>query len=172
MATELVLPANHLLKPVDLGAVAGCGHTTISVRRKPRVAVIPTGTELVTVEQAAENGLKAGDIIEYKALVLAALFLSRFLRQCPPAPELPIGAVLELANLELDLHCGYFRIAHGVRHQAASHHHVQRAQIAEGRGADLVAERLGRSVAHQIEPQFSARALGARIHLPRGRLPP
>jgi len=51
-------------------------------------------------------------------LVLAALFLSRFLRQCPPTIDLPIGEVLELANLELDLHCGYFRIAHGVRHQA------------------------------------------------------
>jgi len=51
-------------------------------------------------------------------LVLAALFLSRFLRQCPPAADRPIGEVLELANLELDIHCGYFRIAHGVRHQA------------------------------------------------------
>jgi len=53
-----------------------------------------------------------------ESLVLAALFLSRFLRQCPATAELPIGEVLELANLELDLHCGYFRIAHGVRHQA------------------------------------------------------
>jgi len=25
---------------------------------------------------------------------------------------------MQLAGLELDLHCGYFRIAHGVRHQA------------------------------------------------------
>jgi putative molybdopterin biosynthesis protein len=72
VATELVLPANHLLKPVDLGALAGCGHTTVSVRRKPRVAVIPTGTELVTVDQAARNGLKSGDIIEYNSLVLAS----------------------------------------------------------------------------------------------------
>lgn len=72
VATELVLPANHLLKPVDLGALAGCGHATVSVRRKPRVAIIPTGTELVTAEQAARNGLKSGDIIEYNSLVLAA----------------------------------------------------------------------------------------------------
>ena len=72
VATELVLPANHLLKPVDLGALAGCGHATVSVRRKPRVAVIPTGTELITVEQAARDGLKSGDIIEYNSLVLAA----------------------------------------------------------------------------------------------------
>jgi poly(A) polymerase len=51
-------------------------------------------------------------------LILAALFLCRFLRQCPSVTERPIGEVLELAGLELDLHCGYFRIAHGVRHQA------------------------------------------------------
>src|SRR5665647_399442 len=31
VATELVLPANHVLKPVDLGALAGCGHATVSV---------------------------------------------------------------------------------------------------------------------------------------------
>jgi putative molybdopterin biosynthesis protein len=72
VATELVLPANHLLKPVDLGALAGCGHVTVNVRRKLRVAIIPTGTELVTAEQAGQNGLKSGDIIEYNSLVLAA----------------------------------------------------------------------------------------------------
>ena len=72
VATELVLPANHVLTPVDLGAIAGCGYTTVNVRRKPRVAIIPTGTELVTVEQVNQNGLKPGDIIEYNSLVLAA----------------------------------------------------------------------------------------------------
>ncbi len=72
VATELVLPANHLLTPVDLGAIAGCGYATVNVRRKPRVAIIPTGTELVTVEQVNQNGLGPGDIIEYNSLVLAA----------------------------------------------------------------------------------------------------
>ena len=72
VATELVMPANHVLKPVDLGALAGCGHATVNVRRRPRVAVIPTGTELITAEQAAREGLKSGDIIEYNSLVLAA----------------------------------------------------------------------------------------------------
>ncbi len=60
----------------------------------------------------------AGGAKVSEALVLAALFLSRFLRQCPPSADLPIGEVLQLAGLELDLHCGYFRIAHGLRHQA------------------------------------------------------
>jgi len=72
VATELVLPANHLLKPVDLGALAGCGHAIVNVRCRPRVAVIPTGTELVTVEQASQAGLKSGDIIEYNSLVLSS----------------------------------------------------------------------------------------------------
>ncbi len=68
VATELVLPANHTLRPVDLGAIAGCGHTSVLVRRKPRVAVIPTGTELVAIGA----DVKPGDIIEYNSLVLAA----------------------------------------------------------------------------------------------------
>ncbi len=71
VATELVLPANHVLRPVDLGAIAGSGHATVNVRRQPRVAVIPTGTELITVEHAAEHGVKPGDIIEYNSIVLA-----------------------------------------------------------------------------------------------------
>ena len=72
VATELVLPANHVLRPVDLGALAGSGHATVNVRRKPRVAVIPTGTELITMEQVVRSGVKAGDIIEYNSIVLAA----------------------------------------------------------------------------------------------------
>jgi len=68
VATELVLPSNHLLRPVDLGALAGSGHTTANVRRKPKVAIIPTGTELVP----AGAEVKPGDIIEYNSLVLAA----------------------------------------------------------------------------------------------------
>jgi putative molybdopterin biosynthesis protein len=68
VTTELVLPANHTLRPVDLGAIAAGGHAAIWVRRKPRVAVIPTGTELV----APGTPLKPGDILEYNSIVLAA----------------------------------------------------------------------------------------------------
>jgi putative molybdopterin biosynthesis protein len=70
VATELVLPANHRLRPVDLGAIAGCGHHEVLVRRKPRVAVIPTGSELISVESAQD--LHPGDIIEYNSIVLSA----------------------------------------------------------------------------------------------------
>lgn len=68
VATQLVLPQGAVLRPVDLGAAAGCGYGSLDVVRKPRVAVIPTGTELVYPGEP----LKAGDIIEYNAIVLAA----------------------------------------------------------------------------------------------------
>jgi putative molybdopterin biosynthesis protein len=68
VASELVLPANHRLRPQDLGALAGSGHVSVSVYRRPRVAIIPTGTELVLPGAP----LKPGDIIEYNSLVLAA----------------------------------------------------------------------------------------------------
>ncbi len=67
VATQLVLPAGHILRPVDLGAVAGCGHSWVKVARKPRVAIIPTGTELKPIGQP----VKAGEIIEYNSMVLA-----------------------------------------------------------------------------------------------------
>ena len=68
VATQLVLPAGHILKPVDLGAIAASGHQEIKVARKPKVAILPTGTELVPIG----SQLKAGDILEYNSLVLAA----------------------------------------------------------------------------------------------------
>ncbi len=70
VATELVLPANHTLRPVDLGAIAGSGHMTVVVRRQPRVAILPTGSELVPADSAEAPG--PGEIIEYNSIVLAA----------------------------------------------------------------------------------------------------
>ncbi|HRQ25207.1 MAG TPA: molybdopterin-binding protein, partial [Anaerolineales bacterium] len=67
VATQLVLPAGHVLKPVDLGAIAAAGHQTVRVARKPKVAILPTGTELVPIG----SKLKSGDILEYNSLVIA-----------------------------------------------------------------------------------------------------
>lgn len=68
VATQLVLPAGHSLRPADLGAIAASGHQTIRVSRKPKVAILPTGSELVPIG----SKLKSGDILEYNSLVIAA----------------------------------------------------------------------------------------------------
>lgn len=67
VASQLVIPSGHTLRPVDLGAIAGCGHRRIIAAGKPQVAIIPTGTELIEIGQPAFPG----DIIEYNSIVLA-----------------------------------------------------------------------------------------------------
>jgi len=69
IAGELLLPENHLLRPVDLGACAAAGVTEILVRTPTKVAIIPTGTELVPIG----SDTNPGDIIEYNSLVIAEL---------------------------------------------------------------------------------------------------
>ena len=68
VATQLVLPEGQILRPVDLGAIAASGHSSVKVSRKPRVAILPTGSELVPVGSV----LKPGDILEYNSVVMAA----------------------------------------------------------------------------------------------------
>lgn len=68
VATELVLPSRHVLRPADLGAAAASGHTTLQVARKPRVAILPTGTELIPIG----TRVQPGEIIEFNSVVLAA----------------------------------------------------------------------------------------------------
>ncbi|MBV8720070.1 MAG: molybdopterin biosynthesis protein [Chloroflexi bacterium] len=68
VATELVLPENHVLGAVDLGALTAAGHTCVSVRRRPRVAILPTGSELV---EAGASPLAPGAIVDFNSVVLA-----------------------------------------------------------------------------------------------------
>lgn len=68
VATELVLPAGTVLRAVDLGAAAAAGHSVLRVAIRPKVAVLPTGSELVPVGQPVERGR----LIEYNSIMLAA----------------------------------------------------------------------------------------------------
>ncbi len=68
VVTELVVPAGQQLRPVDLGAIAGSGSERVRVRRRPNVAVIPTGSELIDIGSDPEPG----QIIEYNSLMLAS----------------------------------------------------------------------------------------------------
>lgn len=65
---EVIVPDRHRLRPVDLGALLAGGNVTVPVLRKPRVAIIPTGSELIEpTETVAE-----GEIIEFNGAVFAA----------------------------------------------------------------------------------------------------
>ena len=49
---ELLLPAGRCLRPRDLALAAAANHPTLAVRRRPRVAVLATGDELVRPGEA------------------------------------------------------------------------------------------------------------------------
>lgn len=69
VATELILPENHRIRPVDLAAMLAGGLTEVMVRQRPRVGIIPTGSELV---QPGEPLLR-GNIIESNSRLLAGM---------------------------------------------------------------------------------------------------
>jgi len=92
VATELLLPQNHRITPYDLGALLGAGIVSVPVRPKPKVALVPTGSELVSVEMLSDGKVPGpGQVIEYNSVVLAGL-----IRQWggdpvrhPPVPDEP-----------------------------------------------------------------------------------
>jgi putative molybdopterin biosynthesis protein len=67
-AAELLLPAGHRLRPVDVAAAGAAGATDLLVRRRPVVTVIPTGDEIRPI--GAELG--EGDLPDTNSVMLAA----------------------------------------------------------------------------------------------------
>lgn len=67
-AGETVLHPGRVLRPADVGLLASLGVVTLAVRRRPRVAVLATGDELVD----AGSPLGPGQIVNSNAYTLAA----------------------------------------------------------------------------------------------------
>ncbi len=55
-AGQQVLAAGHLLRPQEIGVLASLGYSHVSVIRRPRVAVLATGDELIAVEEPLRPG--------------------------------------------------------------------------------------------------------------------
>jgi putative molybdopterin biosynthesis protein len=66
-ATELLLPAGHRLRPVDVAAAAAAGAGEVVVRRQPVVGILPTGDEMRPIGSA----LAPGELLETNSLMLA-----------------------------------------------------------------------------------------------------
>ena len=66
---ELILAGRHRIRPIDIGALLSGGITRVEVYAKPKVAIFPTGTEIV------EPGIvpKEGEIIESNSRMFEAL---------------------------------------------------------------------------------------------------
>ncbi|MBW1710869.1 MAG: molybdopterin biosynthesis protein, partial [Deltaproteobacteria bacterium] len=72
VATEMILPQNTRLGPYELGAVVAAGHQQVSVKKRPRVHIIPTGSELLPISKLTEEP-KPGQMVEYNSVLLKTL---------------------------------------------------------------------------------------------------
>jgi molybdopterin molybdotransferase len=71
-AGQIVLKKGRTLQPQDLGLLASLGFPTVEVFKKPRVALLSSGNELIEVDQPLEEG----KIHDSNSYMLAALIES------------------------------------------------------------------------------------------------
>lgn len=104
-----LLAAGRRLRPADLGLLASVGLARVPVRRRPRVAVLPSGDELLdpttTTPDQAQSALAAGRTFESNGALLAALVRSRGLpvRRAGALPDRRAALEAALLGAEEDV---------------------------------------------------------------------
>jgi putative molybdopterin biosynthesis protein len=73
VATEMLLPRGHRVTAYDLGALIAGGVFEIRVFQKPKVILIPTGSELVEWQEVADGSLPPGKVPEFNTMILSGL---------------------------------------------------------------------------------------------------
>ena len=73
VAQEMMLPHHHQIRATDIAALLTAGVFRLRVLGRPKVAVIPTGSELISWQDAMEGQPRAGSIIETNSALLAGL---------------------------------------------------------------------------------------------------
>ena len=71
VATEMIIPSRHKIRPMDIGALLSGGIEKVKVYKKPKVGIIPTGNEIVE----NINQLEVGKIIDSNSRVFEGLIL-------------------------------------------------------------------------------------------------
>ncbi len=73
VATKLLFPRGHQINSYSLGALLSGGVFRVNVHRKPRVLIIPTGSELRQWHEIKVEDMGPGDVIESNSTVLGGL---------------------------------------------------------------------------------------------------
>jgi len=73
VATELLFPRNHLVTPPCVGALIGGGIFSVPVRKRPKVMVMPTGSELEDWRTLKPEALKPGRVLDSNSYVLGKM---------------------------------------------------------------------------------------------------
>ncbi len=73
VATELLFPQSHVITPYCIGALISGGIYSVNVRKRPRILIIPTGSELVDWRRNSPERLKPGLVLETNSFVLGKM---------------------------------------------------------------------------------------------------
>jgi putative molybdopterin biosynthesis protein len=85
VATEMIFPGLHKISPQDICALLSGGISHVKVIKKPVIAVIPTGNELIPPD-FPEDKIKPGAVIESNSAMLCAFIeenMGNFLKLDP-----------------------------------------------------------------------------------------
>jgi putative molybdopterin biosynthesis protein len=73
VATELLFPQNHVITPYCVGALLSGGVFSVPVKVRPKVLIIPTGSELVDWRKLKLPDFRPGQVLETNSFVLGKL---------------------------------------------------------------------------------------------------
>ena len=136
VATEIILPPGVEIGPYELGALAAGGVTRPMVFRKPEVAIIPSGSEIVELEKAKEEDLRAGRALpEFNSIIFSAMIeeAGGHAHTCPIVPDEP-GLIREAIRSAVE--SGADLVVMNAGSSAGSHDYT--ADIIAGMGELLV----------------------------------
>jgi putative molybdopterin biosynthesis protein len=109
VSTEILLPPGALIGAYEIGALAAAGVFRPRVFVKPRVVIMPTGSELVSLAEASHALLASGEKLpEFNSLTLSALVEDAGGEPCvlpitPDDPKEIRQTLLHAANSDCDL---------------------------------------------------------------------
>ena len=73
VATELLFPQNHIITPYCVGALLTGGIFKAPVKKKPKILIIPTGSELFDWRRQKLDSFKPGQVLETNSFMLGSL---------------------------------------------------------------------------------------------------
>lgn len=109
VATEILLPPGTVIGAYELGALAAAGILHPRVYGKPKVAIIPSGSELIALNEATPDMLSCGEKLpEFNSLILSALVAdadgqAKVMPIVPDNPESIQSALRQAASGDFDL---------------------------------------------------------------------
>lgn len=103
VATELLFPRGHRITPYSVGALLSGGVFSVTIRKQPRVLIIPTGNELKQWQTVKADRLEKGRVIESNSSVLTGLCMEYGARcLCNPMLEDKLETIKKAVKKGID----------------------------------------------------------------------